>query len=73
MTISAVKTSILSTRCRILANSAASSLPVYKSRAFLISLSIDSRKYWLVGNKTHFKELILKRISMKNNNFIKNE
>lgn len=55
MTISAVKTSILSTRCRILANSAASSLPVYKLRAFLISLSIDSRKYWLVEKHTFLR------------------
>lgn len=63
--MSAVKTSILSTRCRILANSAANSLPVYRFRAFLISLSMDSRKYWLakhqtfqrVGSRNQFTEI----------------
>lgn len=63
--MSAVRTSILSTRCRILASSAANSLPVYRFRAFLMSLSIDSRKYWLAKKNTRFRELALENNSLK--------
>lgn len=56
MTMSTERHSTLSSRCWIRFSSAASSMPVYNSRALRISFRIVSRKYWLWEEKIQKRE-----------------